>query len=212
MATFTSDGKSITMHTFAPSRAGDYPAVIVLHGSGGFSAFDEGSAYGQLLAEQGFVLYVPRYFEATGTTWADPETIQRKYPVWLHVIEDAISYVAAEQGGRGPRIALLGFSLGAYLALTIASRDQRVRAVVDFYGGVAKQIAAEVKRMPPVLILHGDADRTVPVSEAHDLAALLQRVGAPCEMKIYPGAGHSLGMMEMMDAGPRVIAFLRKYL
>lgn len=210
--TLISGGRPITMHVFEPAQKGGYPAVIVLHGSAQFAQFDEGSTYGQLLADQGFVLYVPRYFEATRTIHADPETILHNYPTWLQVIDDTITYVAGQQGARGPKIALLGFSLGAYLALGAAAKDERVSAVVDFYGGFAAEHVGPVKRMPPVLILHGDADRTVPVDEAHKLADILQKVGAPFEIKIYPGAGHSLEMMEMIDAGPRIIAFLKKYL
>jgi carboxymethylenebutenolidase len=66
--------------------------------------------------------------------------------------------------------------------------------------------------MPPVLILHGEADVVVPVSEAHKLAHTLQERGIPYEMKIYKQAGHGFHGFDMMDAGQRTYCFLKKHL
>lgn len=44
---------------------------------------------------------------------------------------------------------------------------------------------------PPILLIHGDADETVPVSVARNFQTALQQVGARSELKIYPNAGHS---------------------
>jgi carboxymethylenebutenolidase len=68
------------------------------------------------------------------------------------------------------------------------------------------------QRMPPVLILHGEDDRVVPVSEATKLQQLLERAGTPYEIKLYPGAGHGFNGLQLMDAGRRTVQFLNKYL
>ena len=109
------------------------------------------------------------------------------------------------------RIGLLGFSLGAYLALSVASVEPRVKAVVEFFGGIPEELHG-FKRMAPVLILHGEQDRIVPVSEAIRLQQLLQRTGSPYEIKIYPDAGHGFNGLQFLDAGQRTLKFLRKYL
>jgi len=41
----------------------------------------------------------------------------------------------ATSAGRCKAHWILGFSLGAYLALSVASVDPRVKAVVEFFGG-----------------------------------------------------------------------------
>src|SRR5207253_327389 len=46
------------------------------------------------------------------------------------------------------------------------------------------------KSDPPILILHGNADKTVPVKDSELLAAALARVGVECELVIVEGAGH----------------------
>jgi dipeptidyl aminopeptidase/acylaminoacyl peptidase len=39
-------------------------------------------------------------------------------------------------------------------------------------------------------LLHGDADRLVPVTQAHRLAAQREALGLPTRLVVYPGARH----------------------
>jgi carboxymethylenebutenolidase len=125
---------------------------------------------------------------------------------------DAISHIDQLPSVDAQRIGLLGFSLGAYLALSVASVDPRVKAVVEFFGGFPKEMKFFMRRLCPVLILHGEADATVPVQEAYDLQALLEKKGMPYEIMIYPGAGHGFANDVWRDAGKRSLHFLRKFL
>lgn len=166
-----------------------------------------------MLAARGFAVYVLHYFDRTGTTGvADKQTAIRNFPAWGKTLWDAISHVELQAGVDPKRIGLLGFSLGAYLALTVASVDTRVKAVVDFFGGFPKEMKLFMRRLCPTLILHGDADPTVPVEEAHHLQQMLEKRNVPYELQIYPGAGHGFGGEIWDDARQRTLAFLQKYL
>ena len=88
--------------------------------------------------------------------------------------------------GKIPRssaigIALIGHSLGAFLALALgASEGGRVAAIVEYYGALTNTAPSMAANMPPTLILHGSADRTIPVRYAY---------GARCaahELQSYP--------------------------
>jgi carboxymethylenebutenolidase len=125
---------------------------------------------------------------------------------------DAISYIEQHPQVDAKSMGLLGFSLGAYLALSVASVDPRVKAVVEFFGGLPKEMRLFMRRLCPVLILHGEADLTVPVQEAYDLQNLLEKKGIPYEIKIYPSAGHGFEKDVWRDAGLRSLQFLQKYL
>ena len=184
--------------------------MLALHGSGGIR---EGWADqpARLMAGQGYSVFVVHYFERTGTSWADRDATKTHFHDWMRTVGDGISFAAQNASVDAARIGLLGFSLGAYLALSVASVDPRVRAVVDFFGGMPEELHGFV-RMPPVLILHGEQDRVVPVSEAIHLQRLLERAGTPYEMKLYPDAGHGFNGLQLLDAGRRTIQFLRKYL
>jgi carboxymethylenebutenolidase len=110
------------------------------------------------------------------------------------------------------RIALLGFSLGAYLSLANSTIDPRVKVVVEFFGGLPREMKLFMRRLCPVLILHGEADTTIPVEEAYNLQKLLEEKGISYEIKIYPGAGHGFEDEIWQDAGRRSLQFLQKYL
>jgi acetyl esterase/lipase len=66
---------------------------------------------------------------------------------------------------------------------------------------------------PPLLILHGTADKTVDVSQSEKFAAALKAVGAPYEMEIIPDAPHSFSLeLKDRDLRPVVLGFFDKYL
>ncbi len=45
--------------------------------------------------------------------------------------------------------------------------------------------------LPPILLIHGDRDETVPLSISQHLQNALRAAGAKSELKIYAGAGHA---------------------
>jgi carboxymethylenebutenolidase len=207
---FATDGHSITLERFLPETGASVPAIIGLHGSGGIhGGFIEPA---RLLAANGFAVFVPHYFERTGTVWADERTIRREFPSWMAAVRDTVAFAETQPGVARGGVGLLGFSLGAYLALSVASLDDRIGAVVDYFGGLPEEFASGLQRMPPVLILHGQEDSVVPVAEAAKLEAVLKPLNVPYEKKIYPGAGHAFSGMALIDAAQRTLAFLRKHL
>jgi len=211
-ASFESGGKDIRLDCFLPDAAGRrFPAVIGLHGSrGGHVTMSEPAT---LLAGQGFAVYVLHYFDRTGTTEIDGlQTIFVHFPAWMKTLWDAVSFVSWRPQVDPERIGLVGFSLGAYLSVSAAAIDSRVKAVVEFFGGLPKEMKFFMRRLCPVLILHGEQDKTVPVEEAYHLQQVLEKKKMPYEIQIYPGAGHGFSGEVWRDAGLRTLAFLQKHL
>jgi pimeloyl-ACP methyl ester carboxylesterase len=61
----------------------------------------------------------------------------------------------------------------------------------------------------PTLILHGEDDRCVPVSQAHELFHALRAVGGEVEMAIYPREGHQVSEPDhLADYWARVLRWL----
>jgi len=209
---FTSGGKSIAYDAFVGGVSGQrYPTIISLYGSGGDHAGMAEPA--SVFAEHGFAVFVLHYFDRTGHEEVnDKPTILRNFPAWGKTVWDAISHFEKQPEVDPARIGLLGFSLGAYLALSVAAVDPRVQAVVEFYGGLPKEMKFFMRRLCPTLILHGEADSTIPVQEAYDLRDLLEKKQIPYEMQIYPGIGHGFPGDTWQDGRQRTLAFFQKYL
>jgi carboxymethylenebutenolidase len=208
---FESGGKSIRLDAYLPDNpSAPLPAVIALYGAGGNVSGME--RYAGVLAAQGFAVYLLHYFDRTGTEFADKQIIFRNFPLWMKTLWDAISFVEKQPPVDAGRIALLGFSLGAYLSLATSAIDPRVKLVVEFFGGMPKEMKLFMRRLCPVLILHGEDDATVPVEEAYNLQKLLEKKNIPYEIKIYPKVGHGFETETWKDAGQRSLQFLQKHL
>ena len=53
-----------------------------------------------------------------------------------------------------------------------------------------------MRRLPPVFLLHGGADNSVPAIGALDFADALQRAGVTAAVKVYPGKSHTDPIIE----------------
>ena len=211
MRYYNSQNKDIGVVVYEPQRPGTFPALLVIHGSSGpVSSFVGG--YAQQLANLGYVVFFVHYFDATGTTWSSFSGIRTHFMTWLRALADAITFAVRHSKVDPRRIGMLGVSLGGYLSLSLASNDRRVTTVASLMGGMPPEIIAEAEYMPPTLLLHGEADSVVPVSEAFAVESLLKRLGTKHELKVYPGQGHSFKGLAQIDALTSTFRFLSKHL
>ena len=210
--TFISQGKPIGVEKFEPKDEGKHPVILILHGAGGMEiGGPEFREFARELARRGYVAQIVHYFDQTGTRRADSSAIGRSFSSWMLTIGDALTAVSKQPNVDPTRIGLLGFSLGSYLSLSVASHDRRVSAVVEYFGGLPDLFAWNLRRFPPTLILHGDADDVVPVSEARKLERLLREKSFPFEVKVYAGQKHRFTGDDEKDAYNRALSFLDKH-
>lgn len=64
---------------------------------------------------------------------------------------------------------------------------------------------------PPLLLIHGDSDRTVPLQQSEIMKAKYEELGLPVKLVVQPGGGHS-GWPGIMDQYPIVWEWFDKYL
>lgn len=193
------------MDLMLPAMGGIRPAVLVLHGSGGVSDFPEDV---RELANRGYITLAPHYFESTGTSWADLDSIRRHGLTWGQTLLDAVEFARRLPNIDSQSIGLLGFSLGGYLAIAVAAHDRRIKCVAEFFGGVPERFLPSIEHLPPTLILHGQDDEIVPVRHAIELKQLCEKKGFHFEMELYPGAGHNFSGAFMRTAMGRAMVFL----
>jgi carboxymethylenebutenolidase len=211
--TLKSHGQSFVVDVMAPREAGRHPAVLVLHGHGGVGDNKRSGAHSlaRQLAQAGYVAAVPHYF---GRDKPDPKRGQknaRSFGVWERTVSDTVGFAAKRPDVDPKRIGLVGMSLGSWVALSVGARDRRVSAVVEYFGGFPEWEELNPARLPPVLILHGDADTNVPVQQAYALEEHLNEARVRYEMHIYKGAGHGFRGDDYADAVKRTAEFLDKY-
>jgi carboxymethylenebutenolidase len=138
--------------------------------------------------------------------------MERNFPDWLRTIAEATTYGVERPNADPERVALVGYSLGAYLAVSLSTFDPRVRAVVDYSGGLPDQLADRESSLVPTLILHGEADPIVSVDEARKLERRLQAHGIEHEIRIFPGVGHGFLGEAAREADRLAVEFLARRL
>ncbi|WP_075856590.1 alpha/beta hydrolase [Rhizobium hainanense] len=106
-------------------------------------------------------------------------------------------------------IAFIGVSQGAIVALdAVASGRWQVGALVAFAGLLPPQPISPLSKGTPVLLVHGQADRTIPAAASTLAAAQLGAAGFDVELDVEPGVGHTIS-----SAGAqRALSFLKKSL
>jgi predicted esterase len=209
-----------TLHTNQPVYSAGAPleqaraAVICVHGRGA-TARDILTLASEIDAP-GVAYLAP---QAANNTWYPNRFIM---PVatnepWLTSALEALDGLVTEldaQGFPAERVALLGFSQGACLALEYAARHPRR------YGGLAGLSGALIENgdLPrsysgdlagtPVFLGCADEDFHIPAGRVERTADVLTRLGAAVTTRIYPGLGHAVNRDEIdqVEAMVRALA------
>jgi carboxymethylenebutenolidase len=209
---FASGGRSIAIEHFTAPHPGSQPAVLLLHGADGLKAGRHYHLAAQVVASAGYHAFLLHYLDRSGERRAAYSKVGLHFPDWAETVGDALTFLQQQSDVDRKRLALIGTSLGGGLALGVAAEDARVRALVSYFGFLPDSVRATAKRLPPTLVLHGARDSIVPVSNAHAMQKLLERLNVEHEVHVYPDQGHSFRGLAQFDAANRTAAFLRKHL
>ena len=188
----TNGGTALQLDAYRPSGAGPFPAIILVHG-GGFVSGSRGSGYIADLAAAvqaaGYAAFDISYrllgANSTGMNAAQED------------LKSAINYVVANAGTLEVdtnRLGTGGGSAGAITALLASYGSNRTtfrpRAVVDLWGAMYGDEGSIRAGDPPMLIIHGTADTTVPYSYATAINDRATSVGVPVTFFSFNG-GHT---------------------
>ena len=192
----TPDGQSVIVWHVPPR--GDKPVVLYLHGNGG--ALAHRADRFRAITADGTGLVALSYRGYGGSTGSPTEA------GLITDAETAYAFTAARY--PADRIVLWGESLGTGVAIALAAEKPVGRIILQSpFTSTADIGAARYWYVPvrllmkdqfhsdlrigkvtaPVLVLHGDADRVVPIALGERLYAMIK---APKQFVRFQGAGH----------------------
>lgn len=160
----------------------------------------------------------------------------RKNADRLHVDPAHIGVIGGSAGGHlAAMVGLTGPDAKLDPKEPYGEYSCRVQAAIDLYGpaeldhfltmfsDASRENPEEVRRAsplsqgskddPPVLIMHGTADKTVPLEQSKLLDAALEKAGVEHELVIVEGAPHTFHLQpKQRDLRPVVLGFFNRYL
>ena len=231
---FEFENRNVEAVLFVPKKEGKYPGILLIPGYQRTAR--DFISIGSRIASEGFVcmsVSQPGFGKSGGKSdFVGPMTM-RTMAAALDRLK-ALSCVNIEELGvygysRGGMAASLlatrrndlsaaVFGAGVYdfKAAHDESTLPGVKKNMDTEGGLdvksieeRSSILQMDRLLCPVLIVHGEEDVNVPVSQAKKLAAKLVELKKEHELVIYPGLDHSLPGADII---PRTIAFFKRHL
>jgi dienelactone hydrolase len=202
-------GHHLLVGTLKSPKPGKHVGVLLVTGTEGLT-----TGYPELaedLVARGFDVAVGCWFGNQAVTPPSQRIDCSGAPPFVGVTEDAVpdhdALVDGARGGLGDysTLALVGLSRGGGIAMLRAA-DGSTDPVVSLSGmleGTTNlgeepnevNVVSRADRIKaPVLILHGEADNVVPVTQARDMEQALRAHGADVVAKYYPGADHALAL------------------
>jgi predicted esterase len=161
-----------------------------------------------VLARPGFTYLAPA---ATNQTWYPYSFLaeREQNEPWLSSALAVLAGLIDEVLGRGVRrehVMLLGFSQGTCLASEFLVRNAgRWGGLVAYSGGLIGPPGTTWEYPgsfdgTPALLGCSDVDAHVPRVRVGESAAVLERMGATVDERIYPGMGHTVNEEEILLA------------
>jgi uncharacterized protein len=211
----TPDGEHV-IAWYARAKPGK-PTLLYFHGNGGSLAARASRI--ERFTGEGWGIYIATYRGYGGSTGSPTEA--------ANVADARTAYDAlVNEGVPSSRIILYGESLGTGIAVRLASErpsaglilDAPYTSIVDiaarrypiFPVGLAlhdrydsKTLISKVK--VPVLVLHGERDRVIPIEMGRALLALANE---PKRFVSFPNGGHS----DLYDNGNNALAAVRDWI
>lgn len=189
------------------------PAVIVLHGCGGFSTFDHRLT--TTLPSYGFATLDVDYFARTPPPNERGFCLRGGDPLlalatWISVVDDAQAKLHAL---HVQSVGIAGWSLGGDVAVAAAAGpgSPGFAALAVFSGGPMSP-TLPVATLPPTLLLFGGRTDHALIRQTRPFQRALRAVHVPLAVYVYPGGTHDWRQHQGTLGIARAATFLRAYL
>jgi predicted esterase len=168
-----------------------FPLVVALHGLGGTEDSMFGANY-KVIPEaesRGYIVVAPLGYRIDGFYGRGGAGDKRSQFSEKDVMH-ALALVRAAYKIDDRRIYLLGHSMGGIGTWTLGAKYPTIWASLAPISGVADPATVKVMRDIPEVVVHGDADDTVPVSGSRAMVAEMKKLGVDVQYIEVPGGSH----------------------
>lgn len=194
----------------APTSGRPEQLVVLLHGLGadGDDLIELGEQWRDWLPDAAFVVphapdpcsHVPMGREWFPLTLTDPREFWRGVTYAAPGLDAFLDRELARHSLPASRLALVGFSQGAMMALHLGLRRADGPAAIVGYSGLLvledgrgpESLARTARSRPPILLVHGDRDDVVPVEMLFVTKEALAAAEIPCQWHLSAGLGHGI--------------------
>ena len=214
------DGRKIPGHITIPAKGeAPYPLVVMPHGGPYVNVIPVFDEWGQVLANNGYMVFEPNYRGSTGYGVDHFDASWEEHGFAMQDDKDDGALHLVKEGLADPdRIAMFGWSYGGYAALVAASRDENIyqctiagAAVADpwmqynyrrgepgsYSDKFGRQRATGIRPIEevekiniPLLMIHGDVDQRVPFEHYRKYKPLVEKAGKDAKFVVLEGADH----------------------
>jgi carboxymethylenebutenolidase len=175
-----------------PAGKGPFPAVVVVHGDFGLTAWVKDQA--RRLADRGYAaLAVDLYRGEMPADLMDAHIMDRGLPdeQVLADLKAALDYLAGRADVRRGGVGIIGWDMGGGYALDAALHDRRLRAVVTCYGRLTTDPQLLAPLRASVLGIFAAKDQGIPPETIRRFRTAMRQAGKRVAgLHVYPGCGH----------------------
>lgn len=201
-ATSFAAGKSVDYQVNSQTYEGYYitpgagaPLVIMIHDWDGLTDYEVKRA--AMLNEIGFAVFAADMFGkgVRPTETADKKKmtgVLYKDRTKMRALLNGALAAAKAEGGNVDNAVTIGYCFGGAVTLEFARSGVDLKGFVSFHGGLATpEGQGYTQTQGTLLILHGSADKAVPIEQFAALTTELENAGLKHEMITYSGAPHA---------------------
>ncbi|WP_194436464.1 dienelactone hydrolase family protein [Vibrio fluminensis] len=178
----------------------DAPLVLLVHDWDGLTQYEQQRA--KMLNEMGYNVFAVDLFgkgvrptkvedkrQHTGELYKDRQK--------LRALMNAGVQEALRLGGNIDNMVVMGYCFGGAATLESARAGMPAKGFVTFHGGLQTPDGQSyTETSAPILVLHGTADKAIPMSQFAQLAVELEENQIPHQMITYSGAPHAFTVFE----------------
>lgn len=121
------------------------------------------------------------------------KSLNREINKVLPTIENYLKATLERFSLGADRLVLIGFSQGAYTALSTALyTNVKPRAVLGYSGAFIENPEMPILHKPEICLIHGDMDDVLPVDNLREAEVTFTKLKIPLEAHICRGLGHGI--------------------